>query len=145
MREDRNQPELSCARLQCELRSEPRSGLTSAQLHHLSTCVECMELLIVRGVENAPAQDIPAGFAAKVCAVLPMVKEPSRSPSKRRLSGENFALVLLLLLCCVGSVTYATHPWNLSAQGASGIVLAVTLLVETASFALWLGLRNSSN
>jgi hypothetical protein len=143
MAEDVDHEELSCAVVQSLLRGRPEPALSSAQLAHVASCDACLEALLLGGLSNGAAPLIPEGFAAKVCARLPV--EPLPPPAaRRRMSGFAGALLALLVLVCAGSVAFAAAPSSWLPQGWYGVVLESILVVEIVSLALWVGARSSA-
>lgn len=137
MSEDLRNPQLTCAALQSLLRAQPFSALTREQLAHLGSCDACMDILVYGALAAPVTPEVPADFAARVCANLPA--EPLPLPESRRpLIGLRVSLIVLLAVVCVASMAFALSPHGWMPGGMAGIVLAVLLVTEIITLALWL-------
>ncbi len=91
---------------------------------------------ITHALEQPPAVAIPADFAARVRASLPVVT-PARPRQNLGRLYSSIAIVALLVTLCVLAPHTTPSFTNLAFD------LELALLVELAGFATWLTLRRS--
>jgi hypothetical protein len=117
---------------------QPVSGLAAAELEHLALCDSCAELLLTHALRQAPAVEVPAGFAARVGAQLP-AQSPAPLHGSRRLSGFSVALAASAALLCAASLGFALDPRIWLPSGTAGVLLGTLLVTELVGISLWLG------
>lgn len=145
MAENADRREVTCAALRARLLHGPVQELDAAALAHLANCDECAAAWVTAGLKQGPEPEIPADFAARVCATLPPPESLPKTVAEpaRRATGTRIAVAVSLVLALAACVCFAAAPQTLLPAGLLGMVVAGFLITEGVGLALWLALREN--
>ena len=94
--------------------------------------VDSMEERLTRALERKPAVDVPAGFAARVAAQVPVRRAVAVPTARYGLLAARIGMGVLLLALVVVAIHFPGRTMF-------GVALEWILCAELAGLAIWLG------
>jgi predicted anti-sigma-YlaC factor YlaD len=124
---------MNCETLQRTMRDGRE--LTKEESAHLDECDACMDVWLTQALDAKPEVMVPADFAARVAAKVPVRQQKQPIARMQRSWGlaTAMAVVTVLLVVCFRGPG--------SASSWLGLVFLFLVTAEIAGLALWLGPR----